>query len=111
MVEGGEDPLYIARRMIRFASEDVGMADPMALEQAILTYQACQFIGLPECKVHLLQCTMYLALAPKSNELYTAYNKLAEFINTNPQYPIPYHIRNAPTKYMESIGYGKDYKV
>lgn len=111
MIEGGEDPLYVARRMIRFATEDVGLADPMALEQAILAYQTCQFIGLPECKLALLQCALYLALSPKSNELDTTYNRVADFVKSNPQYSIPYHIRNAETKYMEKIGYGKGYKV
>lgn len=98
MLEGGEDPLYVARRMIRFASEDVGLADPMALEQAILSYQACQFIGLPECKLALLQCALYLALSPKSNELDVIYNKVADLVNSN-----PYYIRNGETKYLEKI--------
>lgn len=108
MLEGGEDPLYVARRMIRFASEDVGLADPMALEQAILSYQTCQF---PECKLALLQCALYLALSPKSNELDVTYNKVADLVNSNPQYSIPYHIRNGVTNYMKKIGYGKGYKV
>lgn len=110
MLEAGEDPLYIARRLVRFASEDVGLADPHALVQAVAAYQACHFIGLPECNVILAQCVAYLARAPKSNALYTAYGQAAEDVRRLPNAPVPLHIRNAPTKLMQDIGYGKDYK-
>ncbi len=110
MLEAGEDPLYIARRVTRFASEDVGLADPRALEIAVAAYQACHFIGMPECSVHLTEAVVYLSMAPKSNALDVAYalakkdalNMLAE--------PVPLVIRNAPTKLMKDIGYGKGYQ-
>ncbi len=109
MIEAGEDPLYVARRLIRFASEDVGMADPQALVQAMTAYQASHAIGLPECNVVLAQCVVYLALAPKSNALYTAYHEVADDIKRMPNEPVPMHIRNAPTALMKDIGYGKGY--
>jgi putative ATPase len=110
MLESGEDPLYVARRLVRFASEDVGMADPNALQQAVSAYQACHFIGMPECNVILAQCAAYLAKAPKSNKLYLAYGKAAADVRELPNLPVPLHLRNAPTKLMKDLGYGKGYK-
>ncbi len=110
MIEAGEDPLYIARRLIRFASEDVGLANSKALEQAVAAYQACHFIGLPECNVVLAQVVVYMAKGKKSNELYSAYNRVVEDIEKYGNLPVPMHIRNAPTKLMKDLGYGKDYK-
>jgi len=110
MLEAGEDPLYVARRLVRFASEDVGLANSRALEQIVAAYQACHFIGLPECNVILAQAVVYLAKCTKSNELYTAYNRAAADVNELGNLPVPLHIRNAPTKLMKDLGYGKDYK-
>ena len=110
MVEAGEDPLYIARRLARFAAEDVGLANSRALEQAVAAYQACHFIGLPECNVILAQIVVYLAKCEKSNELYTAYNQAARDVRELGNQPVPLHIRNAPTKLMKDLNYGKDYK-
>jgi putative ATPase len=110
MLEAGEDPLYVARRLVRFASEDIGMADPNALVQAVAAYQAAHFLGMPECNVHLAQAAVYLALAPKSNALYEAYDAVREDIRAQPNEPVPLHIRNAPTKLMKELGYGKGYK-
>ncbi len=110
MIEGGEDPLYIARRLVRFASEDVGLAAPQALEQAVAAYQACRFIGLPECALALAQVVVYLAMAPKSNSLEAAYIDIKEEIRKSGSLPTPLHIRNAPTNFMKNIGYGKGYK-
>ena len=110
MVEAGEDPLYIARRLVRFASEDVGLANSRALEQAVAAYQACHFIGLPECNVILAQIVVYLAKCEKSNELYTAYNQAAADVHEYGNLQVPLHIRNAPTRLMKDLGYGKDYK-
>jgi len=110
MIEGGEDPLYIARRLVRFASEDVGLAAPQALEQAVAAYQACRFVGLPECSLALAQVVVYLALAPKSNALEAAYIDIKEEIKKSGSLPTPLHIRNAPTNFMKNIGYGKGYK-
>lgn len=110
MLESGEDPLYVARRLVRFASEDVGLADPRALEQAVAGYQAAHFMGMPECNVILAQVTAYLAKAPKSNALYIAYGKAAEDVHHLPNEPVPLHIRNAPTDLMKDLGYGKGYK-
>jgi putative ATPase len=110
MLEAGEDPLYVARRLVRFASEDIGMADPQALVQAMTAYQASHAIGMPECNVILSQCVVYLAEAPKSNALYTAYHEVADDIRNLPNEPVPLHIRNAPTKLMKNLGYGKGYK-
>ena len=109
MLEGGEDPLYIARRVTRFAAEDVGMADPRALEIGVAAFQACHMIGMPECGVHLTEAVVYMSLAPKSNALYTAYeNARSDAANTLAE-PVPLHIRNAPTRLMAEIGYGKGY--
>jgi len=110
MIEGGEDPLYIARRLVRFASEDVGLASPRALEQAIAAFQACQFIGLPECVLALAQAVVFLATAPKSNSLYVAYDAVKDEIAKSGHLPVPLHIRNAPTRLMKEVGYGKGYK-
>ena len=110
MLEGGEDPLYIARRLIRFASEDVGMADSRALQVAVAAYQACHFLGMPECNVHLTHAVVYLALAPKSNALYTACEAAKRDVKTLRQEPVPLHLRNAVTGLMKEQGYGKGYK-
>ncbi|HLB28195.1 MAG TPA: replication-associated recombination protein A [Dehalococcoidales bacterium] len=110
MLEGGEDPLYIARRMIRFASEDVGMADPQALVVAMAAQQAFHFMGLPEGNLALAEAAVYLATAPKSNALYEAYSKVQEDIKKGAADIVPLHIRNAPTQLMKDSGYGKGYK-
>lgn len=110
MLEAGEDPLYITRRLIRFASEDIGLADPNALLQAVAAQQAAHAIGMPECNVVLAQCVAYLAKAPKSNALYVAYGRVKEDIANTPNEPVSLHLRNAPTKLMKDIGYGRDYK-
>ncbi len=109
MLEAGEDLLYVARRLVRFASEDVGLADPQALPQALAARDAAHFIGLPEAKLALAQATVYLALAPKSNALYTGYGAVAEEVASGVNPPVPLHIRNAPTRLMKDIGYGRDY--
>lgn len=110
MLEAGEDPLYIARRLVRFASEDIGMANSQALVQAVAAYQACHFIGMPECSVNLAQVVVYMALSKKSNRLYTAYQKVQADIHELPNEPVPLHLRNAVSKLMKNLGYGKDYK-
>ncbi|MBE5796645.1 MAG: replication-associated recombination protein A [Clostridiales bacterium] len=110
MLEGGEDPLYIARRVTRFASEDIGLADPRALEIAVAAYQACHFIGMPECSVHLTQAVTYMSLAPKSNALYVAYETAKKDAATQLAEPVPLHIRNAPTTLMKQLDYGKGYQ-
>ncbi|MBQ1631552.1 MAG: replication-associated recombination protein A [Clostridia bacterium] len=110
MLEAGEDPLYIARRVTRFASEDVGLADPRALELAVAAFQACHLIGMPECSVHLTQAVVYLSLAPKSNALYMAYETAKRDAITQLAEPVPLHIRNAPTRLMKDLGYGKGYQ-
>jgi len=110
MLEAGEDPLYVARRLVRFASEDIGLANSLALEQAVAAYQACHFIGLPEGNVILAQAVVYMAKCKKSNNLYVAYGKAAQDVRDFGNLPVPLHIRNAPTKLMEELGYGKDYK-
>jgi len=109
MCEAGEDPLYIARRLVRFASEDVGNADPQALTLSVAARDAADFIGYPECKLALAQCVVYLALAPKSVAVYKAYGAAADTVNNTPPYSVPLHIRNAPTPLMKDLGYGKDY--
>lgn len=111
MLEGGEQPLYIARRLIRFASEDVGLADPSALNQAVACYQACHFLGMPECNVILAQCVAYLALAPKSVSVYRAIGAAQKVVreSVGQNEGVPLHLRNAPTKLMKELGYGKDY--
>ncbi|MBO4346054.1 MAG: replication-associated recombination protein A, partial [Lachnospiraceae bacterium] len=110
MFEAGEDPLYIARRLVRFASEDVGMADPNALPQAVAAYQAAHFIGRPECNVNLTQAVIYLASAPKSNALYVAYETArVDALNTLSE-GVPLQLRNASTELLETLGYGKGYE-
>lgn len=110
MVEGGADPLYVARRVLRFAAEDIGIADSRALLVANAAYDACHKLGFPECNVHLAEAVVYCALAKKSNALYVAYGKAAEDAKNTSHLGVPIHLRNAPTKFMKDIGYGKDYK-
>lgn len=110
MLEAGEDPLYIARRVTRFASEDIGLADPKALEIAVAAYHACHFIGMPECSVHLTQAVVYMSVAPKSNALYTAYEHAKRDAAKMLAEPVPLVIRNAPTKLMQELNYGKGYQ-
>ncbi len=110
MLEGGEDPLYIARRIIRFASEDIGLANSLALNQSVDAYNACHYIGMPECGVILAQAVVYMAKCKKSNELYTAYEKAMQDVREFGNLPVPLHIRNAPTKLMKDLNYGKGYK-
>ncbi|PXY86130.1 replication-associated recombination protein A [Lactobacillus melliventris] len=111
MLEGGEDPLYIARRLVRFASEDIGLADTNALNVALNVFQACQFIGMPECDVHLTEAVIYLSLAPKSNAVYKARLAAEEDVKKTIDEPVPLQIRNAPTKLMKDLGYGKGYQL
>lgn len=110
MLESGEDPLYIARRVVRFASEDVGLADPRALDLAVSAYQACHFIGMPECNVILTQAVVYMAMAPKSNAMEVAYIAAAKDANSTYAEPVPLQIRNAPTRAMKEWGYGDGYQ-
>lgn len=110
MLEAGEDPLYIARRLIRFASEDIGNADPHALLVAVAAMQATHFVGMPESDVMLAQAATYLATAPKSNALYTAYGEVKSDVRKYGALPVPLHIRNAPTSLMKELGYGRGYK-
>lgn len=109
MLEGGENPLYIARRLIRFASEDIGLADSQALGIAVAAYQACHFNGMPECDVNLAHAVVYLSMAPKSNALYVACEESKKDIRTMRTEPVPLQICNAPTKLMEELDYGKGY--
>ena len=110
MLSAGENPLYIARRLVRFASEDVGMADSNALQVAVAAYQACHFLGVPECDVHLTHAVTYLAMAPKSNALYTACEACKKDIREKFAEPVPLHLRNAPTSLMEELHYGEGYE-
>lgn len=110
MLESGEDPLYIGRRIIRFASEDIGLADPRALEIAVNAYTASHYIGMPECSINLSQAAAYMALSPKSNAIYVAYKKAKEDALNTISEGVPLHLRNAPTKLMEELGYKKGYK-
>ncbi|RGB69007.1 replication-associated recombination protein A [Provencibacterium massiliense] len=110
MLEAGEDPLYVARRLVRFASEDVGMADSRALQLAVSAYQACHFIGMPECDVILTHIVTYLSLAPKSNSLYVAYGKAKGDAAKMLAEPVPLQIRNAPTRLMKELHYGEGYQ-
>ena len=109
MLESGEDPMYIARRVTRFAAEDVGLADPRALELSVAAFQACHLIGMPECSVHLTEAVIYNALAPKSNAMEVAYMQAAADANKSLAEPVPLQIRNAPTKLMKELDYGKGY--
>ena len=110
MLEAGEDPLYIARRLVRFASEDVGMADPQALVVAMAAQQAVHFIGMPEGNLALAEAAVYLATAPKSNSLYAAYSQVQEEIKKGTSQSVPLHLRNPVTPLMKGMGYGRDYK-
>ncbi|KAI8369072.1 DNA polymerase III, clamp loader complex, gamma/delta/delta subunit [Blakeslea trispora] len=109
MLQAGEDPLYIARRLVRCASEDIGLADNTALPLAMSAYHACEKIGMPECDTILAHLVVHLAETKKSVRTYKAYNQVKQFIRENPSYPVPIHIRNAPTSLMKNLGYGKDY--
>ena len=110
ILEAGEDPLYVARRIIRFASEDIGLADPRALEIAVSAYQACHFIGMPECTVNLTEAVVYMSMVPKSNALYVAYESAKNDALSQLAEPVPLVIRNAPTKLMKELDYGKGYQ-
>jgi putative ATPase len=110
MLVAGEDPFYIARRMVRFASEDIGNAEPHALGVALNAMEAFRFLGHPEGELALAQAAVYLATAPKSNSIYSAFGKVCEVIKKTGSLPVPFHIRNAPTRLMRDFGYGKDYK-
>jgi putative ATPase len=110
MLDSGEDPLYVARRLVRFASEDVGNADPQALALTLAAKDAYDFLGSPEGELALAQATLYLALAPKSNAAYAAYNEARADVDAAPAEPVPLHIRNAPTGLMKDLGYGKGYQ-
>lgn len=110
MLEAGEDPIYVARRVTRFASEDIGLADPRALEIAVAAFEACRLIGMPECSVHLTEAVVYMSLAPKSNALYSAYEAAKRDAVTMLAEPVPLVIRNAPTKLMKELDYGKGYQ-
>lgn len=111
MLAGGEDPLYIARRLLRFASEDIGLADNNALNLVVNVFQTCQFIGMPECNVHLTQAVIYLSLAPKSNAVYKATTRVAKDVKKTLNEPVPLQIRNGTTKLMKELGYGKGYEL
>jgi putative ATPase len=110
MIEAGEDPLYIARRVVRMAVEDIGLADPNALSLCMAARDAVDFIGMPEGNLALAQAVVYLSVAPKSNALYTAYRDVQQDIEQTPAEPVPLHLRNAPTSLMKGLGYGKDYQ-
>ncbi|MBQ6594555.1 MAG: replication-associated recombination protein A [Clostridia bacterium] len=110
MLEAGDDPLYIARRILRFAAEDVGLADPRAMTLCVSAYQACHFIGMPECSVHLTEAAVYCALAPKSNAMETAFMQAQKDVREKPDEPVPLVIRNAPTALMRQLDYGKGYQ-
>jgi putative ATPase len=110
MIEGGEDPMYIARRTVRFAAEDVGLADPQALQLAIAARDTYHFLGSPEGDLALAEAAVYLATAPKSNRVYEAWNAALALARESPAEPVPLHIRNAPTGLMKELGYGKGYQ-
>jgi putative ATPase len=110
MLAGGEDPLYIARRLVRIASEDVGLADPQALGVTLAAKDAYHFLGSPEGELALAEATVYLATAPKSNRVYEAYGQAEDAARTHPAEPVPLHVRNAPTKLMHELGYGAGYR-
>lgn len=109
MLTGGEDPLYVARRLIVVASEDVGLADNHALPLAVATYSAVQSIGMPECRINLAHCVAYLAEAPKSTRAYEGYKRAEEAAKADPTIPVPLHLRNAPTSMMKEMQYGEGY--
>jgi putative ATPase len=110
MLEAGEDPLYVARRLVRFASEDIGNADPRALEITIAAKEAVHFLGMPEANTALAQAVVYLAAAPKSNAIYAAYGRAAADATRDVAAPVPLHLRNAPTRLMKNLGYGEGYQ-
>jgi putative ATPase len=110
MLEAGEDPLYVARRLVRFASEDVGNADPRALEVTLAAKEAVHFLGMPEANTALAQAVVYLAAAPKSNAVYIAYGRAAKDATEDVASPVPLHLRNAPTRLMKNLGYGQGYR-
>ena len=110
MLDSGEDPLYVARRLVRFASEDVGNADPVALTLTLAAKEAYDFLGSPEGELALAQATLYLALAPKSNAVYVAFDAARDDVRERPAEPVPLHVRNAPTGLMKNLGYGKGYQ-
>jgi putative ATPase len=110
MIEGGEDPIFIARRLVVLAAEDIGNASPNGLVLAEAAFSAVEKIGMPEARIILAQCTTYLAGAPKSNASYLAIKKAQEYVKSNPDFPVPIHLRNAPTSFMKNLGYGKSYK-
>lgn len=110
MLEAGEDPLYVARRLVRFASEDIGIADSQALQVAVAAYQACHFNGMPECNVNLTHAVVYLSMAPKSNALYVAYGRASRDAKTMLTEPVPLHIRNGVTSLMQELHYGEGYQ-
>src|SRR5207245_2737735 len=110
MLAGGEDPLYLARRLVRIAAEDVGLADPRALTLALAAKDAYHFLGSPEGELALAQAALYLAVAPKSNAVYTAFGEAQQDVRERPAEPVPLHIRNAPTRLMQDLGYGRGYQ-
>jgi putative ATPase len=110
MLEAGEDPLYVARRLMRMASEDIGLADPQALHVTVVAMQAVHFVGMPEGNLALAEAVVYLALAPKSNALYEAYGKVREDVERTVADPVPLHLRNPVTPLMKEVGYGKGYE-
>jgi putative ATPase len=110
MIEGGEDPRFIARRLIRMASEDVGLADPQALSVALAAREAVEWIGLPECNLALAEAAVYLAMAPKSNALYVGLGQASSDVQRTANEPVPLHLRNAPTGLMKQLGYGRGYR-
>jgi putative ATPase len=110
MIEGGEDPLYIARRLVRFASEDIGLANNTALLLANAVFDACHKLGYPECNVHLAHCVIYMAKSKKDITAYEAYGKAKKDVEKFGNLPVPLHLRNAPTKLMKELGYSKGYK-
>jgi putative ATPase len=110
MLEAGEDPLYVARRVVRMAVEDIGLADPNALQLCMAAKEAVDFIGMPEGNLALAEAVVYLAIAPKSNALYTAYGAVQKDVEETAAEPVPLHIRNAPTRLMKDIGYGAGYQ-
>jgi putative ATPase len=110
MLDGGADPLYMARRLVRMASEDIGLADPRALRLALDAAETYERLGTPEGELALAECVVYLAMAPKSNAVYNAYNEAKAFIKKDGTRPVPMHLRNAPTKLMKDLDYGKEYR-
>ena len=110
MLEAGEDRLFLARRLVRMASEDIGLADPQALQVALLAKEAYDFLGTPEGELALAQAAVYLACAPKSNAVYTAFDRARADVRDRPAEPVPLHLRNAPTRLMSGLGYGRGYQ-